>query len=182
MLVTDIFKKLWPNWINAIVKRGVGEQSWQQLDVRARTRKLDGINSQETKFLEVSDWHGWNGKIPNSEGLEILPQSEKIIPEAVPEKRIEEHFEPGWSSEQFRIPMKYEGGKHTDADAMAKQLLGHWAFNGIVIPREPRAVRKELLPEEALRLIIEIQNRVLPKGEQIPVYDDAGRCLYNPLK
>jgi hypothetical protein len=169
VLATKIFKELWPNWINGIVKKGKATNGvFEQLEIDVDVEDL--TISVRASTEEKVDW----------KDLEKLPLPEKkIIPEIGNEER--------GTNRQGEV--KYGHGRlgsdYADRRSVARQLLGHWAFDAIVISDQENITpvdRSGFSQDEVLAKVIEIQGKIFPKKEHIPVYNESGKCIYNPLK
>jgi len=175
VFVTDIFKKLWPNLVNGVVKLTSGRVT-NGIGGEILVRQGGGDSQEDLGRVEFygidhADW----------DGLEYLPEPEQLL---IPDFKGERCYVGEDGKKSYQAGEFLWEDKEKDKRAY-HQLLSCKTINAIVIPDIMRRNRSGDTPptkEAAIEHIINIQNKLLPKNEQIPVYDEQGKCLYNPLK
>ncbi len=178
IFVTDIFKQLWPNEVNAALTCETGWATGGEICV---------------KFPKNPEGRGWSDRMAaifERRGPEIdwstyksVPPSNRVlIPEFKPEK--EEVYDSRRGIKSYRKGGLISDSLETNRRAF-RQLLSPNTFNAIVVSDDTqqeldgdgKRPTKEIVEE-----IIAIQNKLYPKNEHIPIYSEDGKCLYNPLK
>lgn len=175
IFVTDIFKKLWPNLINGVVNLTSGRVT-NGVGGEILVRHGDGDLHEDLGRIEFygidhADW----GKLEN------FPEPEQLL---IPEFKGEKSYVGKDGKKTYEAGEFLPDDKEKDKRAY-RQLLSCKTINAIVIPDDMRENRRGDAPptkEAALEHIINVQNKLLPKNEQIPVYNEQGKCLYNPLE
>jgi hypothetical protein len=117
---------------------------------------------------------------PEPENL-LIPEFNKESSSTWP---IQVRIDDGWvDTGKKKKTFSMEVPDDTEANERAfRQLLSARALSAIVIPdKTSQSVASDLTLGQTLEHIINVQNRLLPKDEQLPVYNEQGKCLYNPL-
>lgn len=177
VFITDIFKQLWPNEVNANLQfanegdNGVFGEICVSLNEDDDDELKMGIEYFHTHPI---DWRTYKS----------VPISNRIlIPEFKPE--LEEDYNRDGTVKMFAWQGLTSNSVETNRRAY-RQLLSPNALNAIVVSREGNGgytdEERHKPVQEIVDEIIAIQDRLYPKNEQIPIYDEDGKCLYNPLK
>jgi hypothetical protein len=201
IFVTDIFKKMWPNIMNGMVElppvnstEGVGGE-------------IEVSNISESGFCDERcsiNFLGINRHQCNWVDLEELPEPDSLlIPEFNKEKSYtnsKKYVDFKWvDTDKKKKTFDIEEPYDTEINQKAfRQLLSAKTLNAIVIPdkipdsrpsktsvgtdRTTESIVSTPSHEQILKYIISVQNKLFKKNEQIPVYNEQGKCLYNPLK
>ena len=152
-LVSDIFKNLYPEVVDEILKSTAGRPITSNYEhIAVPTKGEEPRNA--FRRGGVNYFHSEH----NPRGFAVFPSDSSFF--------------------YVKFP---EGGD--EAELLARKLLSARSFNGIVIPEECKILSDLVIKQEdTLKQIVEIQERLLPREERIPCYSTDGKCIYNPLK
>ena len=151
-LISDIFKNLYPQVIDEILKGTAGRAqfpSYEQIAIPGKAQEPTHAYTRD----EMQDFY----EMDNPRGFMVYPSD----------------------TSAFFVKLPAENDQ---AELLARKLLSFQSFNGIVIPEECKIAGITMKQAEILKQTIEIQDQLLPKEEQMPCYSTDGKCIYNPLK
>ncbi len=167
VLETDIFAKIFPNNVNvALSHNNETDGCFEQVRVDAGVKdEYDPKIIFPTRRNKVD-----TGKFTHNKNT-LIPGFEPEILE---------------DDGTLDYPCTEWGLSESDRLAIYKKLLSRNTINAIVIKDIAHGmghVAYDVDKDSVLSKIIEIQDRLMiPKNEQIPVFDQRGKCLYNPLR
>ncbi len=157
-LVSDVFEKMYPEVIEVIIAGTSGTPQSSPWEHIAVPRKGLGVKN-EYDLGKYDDTQ--MGSYRDSRGFMAFVSR----------------------GASFFVKMPKE---NNEGEMLIKKLLSPKSINGIVIAKKwtkKIGTEEKVMDQEAiLEEVVEIQNRLLPKEEQIPCYSTDGKCLYNPLK
>jgi|GEM_PF-4594788 len=184
VFVTDIFKQLWPNNVNAELQFANpggavnGELLVEYIDDWGEETGYKGMR------IGVDFWT--NSQIDWRTYKSVPTSTRVLIPEFKPEE--EENYDRAGTIKTYRMNhwVSKEGEDVAINHRAYRQLLSPNALNAIVVSNpdtgeHPDEEGKKPI-QEIVDEIVQIQNSLYPKNEHIPIYSEDGQCLYNPLK